>query len=270
MPTLRELFVYPIKGAAGWSPASAAVEERGLRHDRRFMVVEPDGTFVTQRQSPTLATIGATVVDDRTLVVRHPCGDVERCEATPTDGERMAVSVWEDEVEAIACSSRIDALLSDALGLACRIVFMPPDSSRLTAAKRGLPQRAFSFADAAPLLLLARSAVDDLNERLSAAGAAPVGADRFRANMLLDGVPLFADDAWMSLAIGQTRLRLATRCKRCEVVAIDQRSGVRCGAEPLRTLADYRREGDGIVFGRHALVDAPGLVRVGDEVSVLD
>jgi uncharacterized protein YcbX len=74
----------------------------------------------------------------------------------------------------------------------------------------------------------------------------------------------------MSLVVGQTRLRLATRCKRCEVVAIDQRSGVRCGAEPLRTLADYRREGDGIVFGRHALVDAPGLVRVGDEVSVLD
>jgi len=268
MPTIRSLSVFPIKGAAGFSPERAEVEERGLRHDRRFMAVDSEGTFITQRECPTLATVVATIVDDRTLVVRHPAGHLERCAAEPTDGERLRVRVWEDELDALACGGPIDALLSDALEHPCRLVFMPRDAVRLTAAKRSLPQSAFSFADAAPILVLAQSAVDDLNARLAASGAAAVDADRFRANILLDGVDLFADDAWSALAVGAVRLRLATRCKRCEVITIDRRSGEGGGPEPLRTLAGYRREDGGIVFGRHALVDAPGALGVGDGVSV--
>lgn len=262
--TIASLHVYPIKGAAGCAPERWTTDERGLRHDRRFMVVAADGTLITQREVPALARVRATI---RGASMEIEAGDRVTVAAAPDEGEPMTVRVWDDEVPVIAPSADADLLLSEALGRRCRLLFQPESTERWTAEKRGLPLRRFSVADAAPVLVLALGAMDELNERLAANGAAPVGADRFRPNITVRGGRRGEDDAWTSMGVGALRLRLATRCKRCQVVTIDQASGAPTGAEPLRTLASYRREGDGIVFGRHALVDVPGTVAVGDAVD---
>ncbi len=262
--TIASLHVYPIKGAAGFAPDRWAIDERGLRHDRRFMVVAHDGTLITQREVPALARVRATI---RGGSMEIEAGDRVTVAAVPDEGEPMAVRVWDDEVQVIASATEADRLLGDALGRRCRLVFQPESTERWTAERRGLPLRRFSLADAAPVLVLALAALDDLNERLVANGAAPVGADRFRPNITVRGGRRGDDDAWTSMSVGAARLRPATRCKRCQVITVDQATGTPTGAEPLRTLASYRREGDGIVFGRHALVDEPGTVAVGDAVD---
>lgn len=268
---IASLHVYPIKGAAGFSPARWAIEERGLRHDRRFMVVDEKGSLVTQRELPALARVQATIENATLMICAN--GATARCPVAPTEGEAIRTTVWEDEVDAIMPSREADDVLSDALGVRCRLAFQPDGSARLTAEKRGLPQRRYGLADAAPVLVVALSAVDDLNARLASASLPPVGADRFRGNILLSGVDVGDDDRWSSMTVGAPRtvgLRLATRCRRCKVVCIDQSTGNPTGAEPLRMLGSYRREsdGEGIVFGRHAIVDGEGTLGVGDPVSV--
>jgi uncharacterized protein len=264
--TVVSLHVYPIKGAAGFSPQRWIAEERGLRHDRRFMVASPDGRFITQREYPELARVRASIRDEALVV--EAAGSSASCPASPTAGDRLRVRIWDDELDAIAPSADADRLLSAALRTSCRLVYQPEESRRLTAVKRGEPQRAFSFADAAPILVVAESAVDELNERLAEIGAEPVAVNRFRANIVLKGVPRGGDDHWSTLSIGAATMRLATRCKRCQVVTIDQVAGTRTGSEPLRTLGSYRREGDGIVFGRHAIVDAGGSIGTADVAHV--
>jgi uncharacterized protein YcbX len=231
------------------------------------MVVDADGLLISQRDHPGLATVEATVVGDS---LRIRANDREVGLALAPDGERRRVVVWDDAVEAIMASVAADRLLSDFLGLPCRLAWMPDAADRLTAPRRGEPRRQVSFADAAPVLLLSEAAHDDLSARLLAAGAEPVPIDRFRANIVLRRVASPSeDDRWTSLQIGDATLRVSNACKRCQVVTIDQAKGARTGAEPLRTLATYRREGDAVTFGQHALVERPGTVAVGDAVRVL-
>lgn len=271
---IASLHVYPIKGAAGFSPSRWPIEERGLRHDRRFMVLDAEGALLTQREIPALACVHARIENGSLVITAN--GATARCPATPTDGEAVRTAVWDDEVDAIMPSSEADGVLSGALGVRCRLAFQPDRAARLTAEKRGLPQRRFGLADAAPVLVVALSAIDDLNARLAVAHQPPVGADRFRGNILLSGVDVGEDDRWSTMVVrsvrsaGPVALRLATRCKRCKVVCIDQATGTPTGAEPLRTLGSYRREsdGEGIVFGRHAIVDGEGTLGVGDPVVV--
>ena len=264
---IASLHVYPLKGAAGFAPRRWEIDPRGLRHDRRFMVVRPDGSFVTQRQEPRLALLEAAIEGER-LDLRSACGSASVA-AVPDGGRRLPVRVWDDEVDALLPSSHADQLLEAHLGFPACLAYMPETSGRRTAPKRGEPTSPVSFADAAPILLAAESALAELGERLEAAGAEPVPMDRFRPNIVVRGNARGDDDRWAAVAIGAARLRVATPCKRCQVVTIDQRTAELRGPEPLRTLATYRRLEDAVVFGRHVLVDRGGPIAVGDRVEVL-
>ncbi|MFO0827351.1 MAG: MOSC domain-containing protein [Phycisphaerales bacterium] len=266
MLTVSSLHVYPLKGAAGISPRSWPVDERGLRHDRRFMLVDDNGLLVSQRDDSRLALVRAEP-DGDVLRIACPTGEV-RVPLAPS-GAKARVTVWEDEVEALLPSRDADSLLSSFLGRSCRLAWMPDDAPRLTAPKRGSPQRHVSFADRAPLLLATEAALAELNRRLLAAGADPVPLDRFRANVIVRGATADDDDHWTRIAIGAIALRASNACRRCKVVTIDQSTAEPRGPEPLRTLATYRTEGAAVTFGQHALVDEPGVISVGDEVRVL-
>lgn len=267
---VSQLNVFPVKGCGGISVREWDVDERGLRHDRRFVVVRPDGRFVTQRDRAELALIATAIEGDR-LTLRDPSGGSASIPLTPQTGDRQSVTVWGDVIDAVLPSPEADALVSRALGEPLRVAWMPESADRRTAEKRGLPQRAISFADATPMHIATEAALVELNARLAAKGVAPVAMDRFRANIVVAGAAAGEDDSWERVTVGNVELRVTDSCKRCKVVTIDQKTAVRASSEPMDTLKSYRFEegpvSNGASFGLRLTVERGGVVRVGDPVA---
>jgi uncharacterized protein YcbX len=260
------LHVYPLKGAAGFSPRSWSVDERGLRHDRRFMVVDEDGVFISQRTNPRMALIGAAIFDAG-LRITSVAGTLDV--AFPSSSApKLRATVWDDCLDVRIADPNASRMLSEVLGVPTQLVWMPDDCERLTSTKRGEPRRHVSFADAAPLLLTTTAALEELNTRLQRSGSSGIQMDRFRPNVVVRGATAGADDEWRALRIGNAAFRVSNACKRCKVITINQSTGEFAGNDPLATLATYRADGTSVTFGQHMMVEASGSISIGDSVAV--
>lgn len=260
------LHVYPLKGAAGFSPRSWPVDERGLRHDRRFMIVNADGVFISQRTNPRIALIGAAI-SDAGLRITSAAGTLDIAfpsSSAPT----LRATVWDDCIDVRVSDPTASRMLSEVLGTPAQLVWMPDDCERLTSVKRGEPRRHLSLADAAPLLLTTTAALAELNARLMRGGSSAIPMDRFRPNAVIRGATVGADDDWRALRIGSAAFRVSNACKRCKVITIDQSTGEFTGNEPLSTLATYRAEGPSVTFGQHLLTESGGTISIGDTVTI--
>ena len=260
------LHVYPLKGAAGFSPQSWPVDERGLRHDRRFMVVDADGVFISQRTNQRMALIHAAI-SDTGLRIASAAGTLDVAfpsSSAPT----LRATVWDDCLDVRVADPNASHMLSEALRAPAQLVWMPDDCERLTSVNRGEPRRHVSFADAAPLLLTTTAALEELNTRLQRSGSSGIPMDRFRPNVVVRGATAGADDHWRALRIGSAAFRVSNACKRCKVITIDQSTGKFAGNDPLATLATYRAEGPSVTFGQHLLTEIIGMISVGDTVTV--
>ena len=259
------LHVYPLKGAAGLSPRSWPVDERGLSHDRRFMVVDEDGVFISQRTNPRMALIGAAI-SDAGLRITSAAGSLDVAfpsSSAPT----LRATVWDDCFDVRVADPTASRMLSEVLCVPAQLVWMPDDCERLTSIKRGEPRRHLSLADAAPLLLTTTAALEDLNTRLQRSGSSAIPMDRFRPNVVVRGATAGADDEWRALRIGSAAFRVSNACKRCKVITINQSTGEFAGNDPLTTLATYRADGPSVTFGQHLLTEMSGMIRVGDTVT---
>lgn len=252
---LTGIHVYPIKGARGTSLSEAAVEARGLRHDRRFMIVDRDGIAITQRQNARLALVAPSIERDALVVggVRVPLSP---------EGPRREVVVWHSTVSAVEASADASAAISDVIGEHAALVFMPDDAGRRV--KEVYARDVLvSFADAFPFLLASEASLADLNRQLEA----PVPMDRFRPNFVIDGDRAWAEDEWAAIRIGELEFRMPKGCDRCVVTTIDQRTAT-AGREPLATLARIRHRDNKVWFGENLIHAETGTVRVGDTVTV--
>ncbi len=261
-PRLVGIFIYPLKGARGIALESARLDALGFRHDRRWMVVDPAGTFVSQRTSPRLALVRPALAGDA-LVLEAP-GHPPLELPPPPEARRQAVRVFDDAVEAAPVGDAADAWISAFLGLPARIVAFPADAVRPV--DRRYARRAtdrVAFVDAYPCLLISQASLDLLNRRL----AEPVPMDRFRPNLVVAGTAPHAEDGWRRLRVGDVVFHVVKPCARCTVPAVDQATGIP-GQEPLRTLATYRKVGSKVLFGQNLIHEAPGTVAVGQEVVV--
>ena len=280
MATLSALYCYPVKSCRGVPLQEAALDARGIAHDREFLIVDAQDRFLTQRGTPALALI-ETALTPAALVLRGPGGGewaVPWKEALPAAGPaRRQVTVWQDTLLADDMGDGVAGWLGQVLGQACRLVRIGPASRRELPARRvppgfpvgDNPPREVAFPDAYPLLVVSEESLADLNERVD---GPPLPMDRFRPNLVISGCrhPHEEDD-WKVYEIGQTTLWSVKPCERCIVVTTDQRTLVR-GKEPLRTLAGYRRapDGSGVVFGQNVIHERPGdRLRVGDAVRVV-
>jgi uncharacterized protein YcbX len=260
--TVSQLNVYPVKSLRGIALESARVTGRGLEHDRRFMVVGPDGGFFTQREIPRMATVWTDIAEGE-LRLAAPDHDEISLPLVPADGERMRVEVWETECEAIAPSPDADRWLTDYLGRPCRLVYMPDSTRRISDPRHAGPGRLVGFADGYAFLVVSEASLAALNARL----AHPVPMNRFRANIVVAGTPGFAEDDWGEFAAGSAVLRMAKPCGRCQITTTDQATGEVTGPEPLLTLGEWRRsEAYGARFAMNAVTVAAGEIRVGDPV----
>lgn len=267
MIRVAEVRLYPVKGMHGRAVAGAEVEPWGLAGDRRYMVVEPGGRFVTQRDTPAMARVAAEPLPGGVALTTPEHGRVVVAEP-PAAARPVTTTIFRDTVAASDAGEGAAAWLSAALGRPCRLVHMAePATARPVDPAFSEPSDRVSFADGFPVLLTNTASLDDLNGRLGL----PVGMDRFRANVVVEGAPAWAEDGWTRLRIGGVAFLGAKDCARCAVPTVDQDTGVRAADnEPLRTLASFRRKAGGrIIFGMNLIPRGRGRISVGDALEVL-
>lgn len=245
------LFYYPIKSGAGVALDVAQLDLRGIVGDREYMVVDVEGTFLTQREAPKLA-----LVSWRAPEVVTPIGA-----AVVESGPARQVTVWDFAGPALDCGDAAADVLSDFLGRSCRLVKAPPGHARRSDDGR----TGVGFADGYPLLLIGQASLADLNSRLPQA----LPMNRFRPNVVVSGSDPYAEDQWRRVLLGEVPAQVVKPCARCAITRVDQATGVRGDGEPLRTLGGFRKVKGGVIFGQNVVHDALGTLRIGDEVSPL-
>ncbi len=275
---ISEINFYPIKSLKGISTDKAVVEDRGLRFDRRWMLVDTDNRFMTQREHPKMATI-KVAVDDSGLKVES---DGKEPLFIPTvsgtePNELETVTVWSSTVKAAVHSDNVNQWFSGVLNFDCRLVAMTESSNRHVDpdyAKR--PEDTVSFADGYPFLLIGQASLDDLNKRISeknagSTGLQPLPMNRFRPNFVVSGSEAFEEDSWKRIRIGETIFHLVKPCGRCIITTTDQQTGQRNGDEPLATLSGYRKMDGKLLFGQNLIAETSGAtIRTGDQLEVLE
>lgn len=274
---LQSITLYPIKSLGGVSVESAEVDAKGLCHDRRYMLVTPDGTFITQRTQHQMALIDVAIDIPRNQLRvwhRHAPADVLTLPLVPNQFVgTLPVDIWGSEgVSARLVHNEADGWFSRVLAKPCRLVYMPDDTRRIITSSRvkapADAERVVSFADGLPILIATQSSLDELNRRAEAA----LSMARFRPNLVVEGLCWPHDeDTWHTFQIGAGTFYGVKPCIRCVLTTIDPLTGER-GKEPLKTLATYRRHGNDILFGENVM-PAPAAVgqtiRVGDTLTVL-
>jgi uncharacterized protein YcbX len=259
---LSSLHVYPVKSCGGFSPPEWDVDQFGLRHDRRWMVVTLDGGFVTQREQPRLALVRPELTGDA-LVLRAPGMPELAVPLIPSGRERVKVQVWDDITEGVPVSPEAAQWLSRFLGQLVRLVWMPSDVIRPTDPAYALGHRV-SFADGFGFLLISEASLSELNRRLER----PVPMNRFRPNLVVSGSEPFAEDGWRELRLGPLELTVVKPCDRCVTTTTDQETAER-GVEPLRTLATFRRQNGKVLFGQNLVHRGSGRLAAGSVVQVV-
>jgi len=259
MIRVESVHIYPVKSCRGIAVPRAHVERRGLRGDRRWMIVRDDGTFVTQRDQSRLCLVG-TELSPHGIALRYEQQQLEIPLALDA-GPRIAVTVWRSVVDAIEYVPA-RPLISEAVGEAARLVYMPDDAERAVSETYAQPGDIVSFADGFPVLLASTSSLGDVERRSGTA----LAMTRFRPNIVVSGAAPFAEDDWNRLTIGDISMRVAKPCERCVVTTIDPQTGDR-GKEPLRTLATFRKRGDAVHFAVNLVPESLGPLAVGDAVN---
>jgi uncharacterized protein YcbX len=253
---IAALYRYPIKSARGQPLQSVTLVPTGFMHDREWMVVDQRGVFITQREQPRLALLLATLREhgDATPALGLDASGLPTLNLVPDDfRERRTVRVWRDEVQALDAGDAASRWLSDWLGITCRLVRFAPDSRRLSSMEwtQGVPAPN-QFSDGYPILVLSRASIADLSQRVGS----ELPVNRFRPNLLLEGLQPYDEDRIHELQCGPVRLRLVKPCARCVITTTDQDRGERSGDEPLRTLRGYRHDRalQGLLFGQNAII----------------
>ncbi len=261
---LSEIYVYPIKSAGGIPLKEASVEERGLKYDRRWMLVDAEGKFISQRTHPELALISVSIENDGLIAV-HKTKNYGNL-FIPFDCEEefsKEVEIWDDKCSAVFVSNAADCWFSKVLNTPCQLVYMPENSERIVDEKYSSEKKIVGFADGYPFLLIGQSSLDNLNSRLEH----HVPMNRFRPNLVFTGGKPFEEDTWKEFKIGEITFYTAKPCSRCVIITVDQDTGIR-EKEPLNTLSAYRKQEYKILFGQNLVHSGKGLIRINDSLEI--
>jgi len=262
---LRSIHVYPVKATRAVDPESCVVEPIGLVGDRRFMIVDDAGNFLTQRTLGGLARVSASLSADRLTLEAA----TDRFELPlGGDGPDREVTIFKDRVSARDCGEAAANWLTAVLGRSARLVVLADPKARPVDPDYARAGEHVSFADGYPLLLANEASLSDLNGRL----AEPVTMRRFRPNIVISGAAAWAEDTWRRIRVGAVEFRIAKPCRRCVVTTLDPDTGDQADkAEPLLTLRSFHRDHrGGAVFGQNLVPLSVGTISLGDPVEVLE
>jgi MOSC domain-containing protein len=267
------VYRYPVKSCRGELLAGASVEPWGLAGDRRWMLVDADGSPVTAREHPRLVLVTPRPDGDG-LHLTGPAGAGPTV-PVPRGGALVPVNVWESDLAAAPASAASCAWFSEVLGFPVRLVYLDDPSRRRPDPAYSRDGDLVSFADAFPLLLTSEDSLAALNGLIAAgphAGEGPMRMRRFRPGVVVAGAPPWAEDTWRLLRIGDVTFRIAKGCDRCVLTTVDPCTAEK-GKEPIATLATCRRWDGKTWFGINLIPDSPrpgDSIRTGDPVEVLE
>ena len=264
MITVSELAVYPVKSCRQRVVTERMIDAFGFSGDRRWMVVDRDGKFITQRQFPRLVLV--TVEEQGAGILLSAEGMASLAVPFPRESEAapLKVQVWKDTCQVLWAGKEADDWLSRYLGVECRLAWMPDNFLRQVDRDYAEVGDQVSFADGFPFLLISEASLDDLNSRLET----PVPMHRFRPNIVIRGCDPYEEDRWDRIRIGDIEFSVAKPCSRCVMTTVDSQTGVKTG-EPLRTLASYRRQDKGIMFGQNLIHHGQGRIEQGMPVDII-
>jgi len=267
---LSEINIYPVKSLKGISLKESKIERRGLEFDRRWMLVDENNKFLTQREFPKMATL-ETAISANGLQI----SDGQEKLIVPfeiNDEKTERVQIWQNKCAAQIYEKSVNEWFSDILQTNCKLAIMPEKTHRKVSHFYAVQKDDHvSFADAYPFLLIGESSLEDLNSRLET----PLLMNRFRPNLVVSGAQSFAEDGWKRISIGEKVFHIVKPCARCVMTTIDQSSGEKQGVEPLKTLASFRIPKRSIkkkiLFGQNLITENAGeILRVGDKLEVFE
>jgi len=265
MLQVSELYIYPIKSLPGIALTKAMVTDRGFEHDRRWMLVDENNRFISQREFAQMTQLKVAIENDN-LVIRHKFKNQHFSIPLnpPAAAEWTAVTIWDDTCDAQFVSNEADVWFSDMLGINCRLVYMPNQSKRQVDERYAPKDNVTSFSDAYPFLMIGQASLNDLNNRLIEA----VPIDRFRPNIVFTGGEPFEEDLIAHFKIGDLNFYGVKLCARCVVITINQENGTKA-KEPTKTLASYRSKNKKIYFGQNLIHTGEGAVSIGDKLNII-
>lgn len=264
MLTVSGLYIYPIKSLGGIAVNSALVTSRGLEHDRRFMLIDENNCFLTQRAFPQMALLQPAFANTELFVYnkKNPAEKITIPTLSPS-AAKITVTIWDDTCEAQLFDKPVNEWFSRMLDIRCRLVYMPDTTNRIVDTRYAKNNEVTSFSDAYPILLIGQASLDDLNERL----AIPLPMNRFRPNIVFAGGDPFYEDQLRHFSIGGIAFSGVKPCARCVLTTIDQDDAT-TAKEPLKTLAKYRFKNNKILFGQNLVHEGDGIIKIGDTIDI--
>lgn len=268
MIQVSNLFVYPIKSLGGYECASSIVTDRGLKFDRRWMLVDEDNRFITQREFSPLALL-SVIIENETLIVSHK-NDSEIKINIPIHqytSEIISARLFDDNALGNVVSNEANNWFSQILKRECKLIYMTDASHRLVDESYAHNSEITSLTDGYPFLLISKGSLYDLNTKLDVT----LPMNRFRPNIVIEGCEPFFEDSMKSFLINGINFFGVKLCARCVVTTINQDTAEKNEhTEPLRTLATYRKFNRRICFGQNLLHNGEGIISVGDVISLLN
>jgi uncharacterized protein YcbX len=264
MLQVSQLYIYPVKSLGGIPVSKARVTDRGFEYDRRWMLVDANNLFISQREVPQMALMGLQILNNG-ICVNYP---VKNSSFTipfqPLTDEFADVTIWDDTCIGHFVSDEADKWFSTMLGISCRLVYMPDETARITDQRYKPENSITSFSDAYPFLMIGQASLDDLNSRLDE----QLPMDHFRPNIVFSGGTPFQEDTMHTFNIGNITFHGVKLCARCIITTIDQATALK-NKEPLKTLARYRFRDNKILFGQNLIHECEGYIAIGNKLEVL-
>ncbi len=269
---VSELHIYPLKSGRGIALPAAKVDARGLSGDRRMMLADPSGHFITQRELPALATL--TALPQSTHLHLSLADGREMMVAPPHPERRMSVAIWKSIVDAAVAEDSVNARLSEWFGRAVKLVFFDGEAERSASSEWAGPDTPVTFTDGYQVLVTTTGSLAALNDDMASHGEGGVGMERFRPNIVIDCDEPWAEDRWAAIEIGGIRFDLVKPCARCIMTTQDQQTGSREVTNPMPAMGRIRMSADrrvpGPLFGWNAVPRGEGRLSVGDAVQVVE
>jgi uncharacterized protein YcbX len=266
MQQLTQINLFPIKSCGGYPVDSALMEYGGLQGDRRYMLVNEHGQFLSQRTQPRMSLIQVKPDDEGFVVVAPGQSTLSLPTVLPADDMRR-VKIWKDELTAILAPAATNDWFAAALGIPCQLVYMSKPNGRALKSAYGRPEDGLSFADGAPATLISSESLAELNQRLEQS----VEMKRFRPNFVVTAGTAFAEDRWLRIRIGSAEFEVAWPCTRCVIPTVDPATGKQDPlGEPIVTLNTFRLSPSGVTLGQNLIPRRLGRVQVGDSVEIVE
>jgi len=267
---ITSLHIYPVKSLGGFSVTSSVLTSKGLQYDRNWMILDNDGTFMTQRTVPAMTQI-LTDIKDGKLHFRHrPTGKTASIPIKNNYGKNFSSKVWSNDCEVQAVGDEIDTYLSEVLGQKCSLVFLPAENIRTKTTETGTIENIASFADKSPLLIANEASMANFNKKLDKA----IPINRFRANVIFTGTKAFEEDEWTQISLAGVECNKVELCGRCPLINTDQFTGA-VQSEPLKVLTAYRRDARdrqvkfGVRFSCEVPTGTAPIISVGDDFWII-